>query len=671
MDHAEALRNLTDDYDAGYEQRELAAKDMAFSVLPGGHWEGFLPNYAENAPRLQYDLINDYLNRFMGEYVSSRIMPEFRSETGSDQDAEILTGLHRKDFRRNMGQVAFDTAVWEAERAGMGAFKLSTEYAEESRADSDEQIITYRPIHSAYNTVIFDHAAQRADKADAGRCVILHQYTKDSWRKQYEDRPLPTGVDPDGHHFNWAGGRDHVYAAERYDLEIERVMAEVWVNIRTQEHRTYFPSELKDMDPRDMKAVGWEKIRERKVVQRRVHRSIMDVNGYIEEPKLIAGNHIPVVPVYCFRGYVDGQEFYQGLVRDKKDAQRSFNLQMSKLAEQAATTSRLVPILSPEQVDRHRNAWASGPNDKPYLLLDDVVDHATGQKVPRPIQYLEPPAVDQATAALIELNQQHLRERTGGAPQTTEDPDRSGKAILALQDQIDLNTHVFMDNIRMSVMRAGTIYAGIASEVYADNRHVTIINSEDKERRVQLMEMQPDQQGRMKPINNINSGRFEVIASAGPAYQSKREATVENLQSILPGLEAMPEFQTAVVSVMLANMEGTGFDPVHKVARQKLIEMGIQAPETDEEKQYAASLQEQQGQPGEQEKLMTAMAAQAEGEAQSAAASAIEKQTKAALNMANVEKIRAETSQIDPNARAERIKKFQDAQVNQLKVIGG
>lgn len=670
MDHEEVLRNLNDDYEAGYEQRELAAKDMAFSVTPGGHWDGFLPNYPEAAPRLQYDLLNDYMNRFMGEYAQNRVMPEFRSETGNDDDAEILTGLHRKDFRRNMGQVAFDTAVWEAMRAGMGAFKLSTEYADESRADSDEQVITYRPIHSAHNTVIFDHAAQRADKADGKRAVILHQYTPDGWKKQYPDRELPSGVDPDGHYFTWTGSRNHVYAAERFELEIDRVMAEVWVNVRTQEHRTYFPSEMKDMDPRDMKALGWEKLRERKVVQRKVTRALFDVHGFIDEPQLIAGGHIPVIPVYCFRGYVNGEEFYQGLVRDKKDAQRSLNLQMSKLAEQAATTSRRVPILSPEQVHGLEGSWAKGPNEKPYMLLHDVVDPNTGQKIKQPIQYLEPPAVDQATAALIDVNQQYIRDRTGGAPQTTEDPDRSGKAILALQTQIDMNTHYFMDNIRMSAMRAGTVYASIASEVYADNRHVTIINDEDNERRVQLMEMQPDKQGRMKPINNINSGRFEVIASVGPAYQSRREATVENLKDILPGLPPESVFYAPTIAVMLNNMDGTGFEPIHKLARQEMIKLGIQEPETEDDMEFVQMLQQQQ-EGGEQDKLMTAMAAQAEGEAQSAAASAIEKQTKAALNMANVEKIRAETAQIDPNARAERIKKFQDAQVNQLKVIGG
>ncbi len=48
-------------------------------------------------------------------------------------------------------------------------------------------------------------------------------------------------------------------------------------------------------------------------------KSIFNGNEYMQEPKRIAGKWIPIVPVYAYRTYVDGNECYWGLVRKLMD----------------------------------------------------------------------------------------------------------------------------------------------------------------------------------------------------------------------------------------------------------------------------------------------------------------------------------------------------------------
>jgi hypothetical protein len=76
----------------------------------------------------------------------------------------------------------------------------------------------------------------------------------------------------------------------------------------------------------------------------------MDGRQVLEDCGRIAGKHIPIVPFYGRRWYVDGIERFMGHVRLAKDPQRIKNMQLSKLAEISAQSSTEKPIFTPEQI---------------------------------------------------------------------------------------------------------------------------------------------------------------------------------------------------------------------------------------------------------------------------------------------------------------------------------
>ncbi len=680
-DHTDALRNFNDDYLVGYEQRELASEDMEFMTAPGGHWAGWLRNYSNARPKLQYDHLNDFLNRFMGNWELNPIGIDYRVEDGADEElAELLTGIYRRDYRRNNGKLAVSNGVQEASIAGVGGFEISTEFADEEKADAEEQIIRFDPIHSAHNRMVFDAAAQRADKGDAQRVTILTEFTKESYERAYPDRELPSGIYPDNgnrHNFRWAY-KDLFYVGRQFTSHVDRVMAEVWINPKTQQHDVFFPDELKadGMTPRDLTKSGWVKVRERKVVRRKVERSVIDGSGFIEEPRVIAGKYLPVIPIYCNRSYVDGIESYRGLIRDKKDPQRVLNLQMSRLTETAAGANRRIPIMDQEEVDGFETLWAGDLSQKNYIVKN-TLKNKNGDFFKQPTEYLEPPGIDPSTGAIIDVTRDYLRDRTGGAIQDVEDPDLSGKAIRELRTLNDMNTHFFTANIKSSMIRAGMVYREMAGEVYASSRQIKVVGHDDSERTVQLMEPRPDPEtGKIKFANDLSKGRFEVIASAGPSYQTQQQQAADEIKDVLAGLDPADPMRPILSMVLVNMLEVPGLKDFKAYVRRQLLAQGVVNPENKEEEEYLQGLQEQQSQGNpQQDAMIQAATVQMQSEAQENAASAFQKQATGQLNLAKIKEIEAKINELPADARAARIEKLKRASdnevTNRLKLIQG
>ncbi|MBA4435394.1 portal protein, partial [Escherichia coli] len=71
---------------------------------------------------------------------------------------------------------------------------------------------------------------------------------------------------------------------------------------------------------------AFELIGERTVKKRRVYCGLLSGAEWLEEPKRIPGEHIPLIPVYGRRSFVDNQERIEGHAAKAMDAQRLENL---------------------------------------------------------------------------------------------------------------------------------------------------------------------------------------------------------------------------------------------------------------------------------------------------------------------------------------------------------
>lgn len=649
----------------GDEHRDAANEDMRFINVPGGMWENFLEDdFDENRVKLELDLVSNFLNRFIGEWNQNRVGVEYKpddSKTTSD-DAELLNGIYRFDFRKGSGKLSTDNAVDEAATCGVGAFKLATVFEDESDPENDNMNVEWRPIYNAYSTVYWDQSAQRIDKRDARYCTVLALFTKESFERQYPDVKAVSAYTPTDRTFlNDGKGHANLFIATRYEVVKRKVDVFVYNNLQTGKVEV-FSKEDHELVKDELAADEFRTfVRKRKIIEQSIEKTVFSGDEILENTRRIAGKWIPIIPFYGYRSYVDGIETYRGLVRKLKDAARLFNMQVSQLAENAASGGQEVPIFTTEQMLNPdiQALWAD-KNNQPYLLVDSVKDADGNIIASGPIGYSKPAMLDQSTTTLLGIVPQFVQDVTGGAPQEAFSSDMSGKAIKAIIKRENMNTQVVNDNIANAISWSGTVYQSMSSEVYTNKRMVRIISKDGTESEVQLLEQVMDKEtGMLVEANNLADRKFQAYADVGPQYETIAEQTVEDLKGMLQALGDMPagqQYLPALMAVLMDNITGVGLEPIKELNRRVMLTQGLIKPQTPEEEALVQQAQQPKEDPNA--KLLEAAATQQQAEARSLDASSLQKTADARKKVAETEQIRVETgiSQVEVlNERADAV----------------
>jgi hypothetical protein len=372
-------------------------------------------------------------------------------------------------------------------------------------------------------------------------------------------------------------------------------------------------------------------------------------------PERIAGEHIPIVPLYGNWYFVEGTEVWSGITRLAKDPQRLYNMQMSYLADIAAKGPRRKTIFTPKQVQGLGHMWES-QNNYPYYLLNDT-DSSGNPLAPGPLGYIEPENVPEATAALIQATRQNVEDVTSpGMPQDVLDPAASGKAIMAVQSRIDNQSFVYLDNLATALRRDGEIYASMARAIYDTPREVALTGPDGSESRAMLMEQVQDMAtGQWVTLNDLSKGAFEVYVDIGPTFASQKQQARSELIEIMQNTQD-PELLRILQMQYLLLKDGQSMEILRRYARRNLLQMGIIDPETPEDMQYMQQLQQQAQQPDQQQMAVAqalqaqaikdqAMAEKAQADTIGALALAEERRAKTAETLANVDAKQLETAE--------------------------
>lgn len=645
------------------DQRDKANEDMRFINVTGGMWEGFLDDQFQDRTKPEFDLTSPYLRRIMAQWNLNRLGVDFKPDDAktSDDDAELINGMYRADFMDGKGKISTDNAVMEMLTCGMGHFQIATKFLDDGDPTNDFQRPIWFPIYNSFNTVFWDSAAKDIDKSDARRCTVLEQFTPDSFEAEWPGKEPVSAYTPDTREFfNFESDRvDIIYIATRYSIIKKKEFVYIYSNMVTNEIEM-FNEKDHELIAKELKADKHRKfIRKRKIKTQHVEKSVFSGAEFLEKPRRIFGKFIPIIPMYGFRAYVDGVEWYHGVVRKLKDANRAFNMQMGQIMENAATEGQEIPIFDPDQMpDSIKDLWAD-KNNKAYLLakaLRDKDGNIVG--APGPQAYLKAPLLSGSVEKLLAIIPEYFQNITGNAPQDIMDPKASGKAIRALQKREDLNTQVLHDNIATSVAWSGKVYQSISSEVYDRQRMVRTLGIDGTEGKKELLRMVLDEKtGRFIESNDLRGKKFRVYPDIGPQFETMREESVEELKGIIELVATIPGGQDlipAMLAIMIENMTGAGLAPLKKLNRQQMLAQGLVKPENDEEKQFLADLQEPQEDP--QADLTEAVTKQALGEAERAQAEGRNLDAKSLDNVASASKKEAETRKIISETENAKIK---------------
>lgn len=616
------LKQLHDKaYSAGQVTRERASDDLVFYFVT--QWDDNLLAESQLAYRGEFNMLKKAGRHILSDLAENPVQIDF-SPVDEDRDdaAEVADGLYRSDDALNTSIESYENGKQESVVCGVGAWKLYTKY-KTMRSGDKQQIIKRKPIFEACNTVFWDPNARLLDKADADYVSVLSAYSEDGYKKlvkeltgeELDTIPMDSFKNPEqSYTFPWIGGEGKkIYVVEFYyrKLKKEKILFMSDPFGQIMELRE---AELTDvMD--EMIDAGFE-IQDEKEVDRYVVTKYIASGSRILSSDRVAGEHIPIVPIYGEHAFVEGEEHYEGVTRLSKDPQRLRNFIMSYIADIVSRSPRQKPIFFPEQIAGFQDMYqdSGAENNYPYLFQNRK--SPTGEDLPvgpagimpdQPIPSALPPMLQYATDAIRDV-------ADPGVPQDISDPDVSGKAVLALQARLDMQSAVYQLHFKHSKRRDAEIWASMASEIYDTPRKVTMTLPDGTRKQAEIMQAVIDQEsGDVVFMNDLRSTEFEVISRIGPDYKTQRQQTVEMMMQLIPMYDPADPMRKALQLKAMQHMDGVDIDDLRKYARKQLVLSGIQEPETEEEQQMLLQAQQAGQQPSAE--MVLAMAEDKKGQA--------------------------------------------------------
>lgn len=636
-------------FDFTREPRDRAADDWIFAHF--NQWDEDLEDYSDNEYRGQFDIISRQIRQIKSEMLANPISVKYRAvggEESSKEAAETLQGMYRASMRTNMAKEALDIAIDSQVSVGFGAWRICTEYEDHGENDVTTQRIVRKPIHEANNTVYFDPAATRRDKSDAKWGGILTRYTKDSHKELCEEygcehhtgasaaSPANSGV------FAFSGG-DYVWVAEHYEVKTKKkkvlVMSNGYETITVPRNKGDEVAALADM--------GYDVTARKEVKIREVNKYIVDGDGVIDGPVRVAGEHIPIIPVFGEWRYIEGQEYWEGMVRRAKDPQRLHNMGMSFVADQMGRSPRRKPVFTDEQIRDYEYMYTA---DAEYAYYKMNARDEQGQPIDRTIQYMEGPQITGAEATFLQLTEKAVQDVTVTpvvGENALSDGVTEGQLRLA-NSQNQMQTFVYQHNLATAMRRDGEIYQSIAAEIYVDEMEVPSMGEDDVTELVTINEPGYDSTGRPYVKNEIADISFEVYTDIGPAFQDQKDAAKATLLETAQALGAQDPLGRLAYLQYMTMLDVPGGQDFEEYLKAEALKAGIRKPKTEEEQMFLAQLQQAAAQqpPSADQMIGQAEMMKAQADVMTAQTKLNSAQFDAAKSVADAEYKQAQTAEI-------------------------
>lgn len=676
--HERVMLRFDRAYSPQQDVREKCVEATRFARVPGGQWEGAtaagtkLDDQFEKYPKFEINKVATELNRIISEYRNNRITVKFRpgDREASEELANKLNGLFRADYEETDGGEACDNAFDDAATGGFGCFRLTSMLVNEYDPMDERQRIAIEPVYDPSRSVWFDPDAKKYDKSDALWAFCMYSLSPEKYEAEYGKIP-PSSLDTTtitSWEYDWFAP-EVVYIAKYYEVRKESVDVISYQQPITGEIATYDSDQIEDIED-ELADAGFIEVARRSVKRRRVYVSVVDGENFLENPRRIPGEHIPLIPVYGKRWFIDDIERVEGHIAKAMDPQRLYNLQVSMLADTAAQDPGSIPTMDPEQVKGYETHWANRNKKRPaYLPIRPPRDKQGNPIGPAaPASYTPQAQLSPAIATMLQLTSADIQEVTGGSQAMQQMPSNiSQETVSNLMNRSDMASFIYLDNMAKSLKRAGEVWLSMAREVYGSDREVRVVN-EDGTDDIALMNAQivDRQTGNVVALNDLSTGRYDVTVDVGPSYTARRDATVSALTQVLQAMLPQDPMRPVIQGIILDNLDGEGMDDFKEFNRKQLLTTGAVKPRNQKEQQIVQQAQmAAQNQPDPNMVLAQAQMVAAQAEAQKAQNETAQVQIKAFSAQQDAQLSQAQVVKTLVDAKATDAKSVQDA----LKVL--
>ncbi len=489
-----------------------------------------------NQPCLVLDQTNKFLRSVTNEQRMNR--PQIKISPGDDQDVDTAQQIEDK-IRHiqvdSQADVAYDTAVDSQTRKGWGYMRILTVYSDENSFEQDIKIVPERNAYCIYLDPDCSDPAYPYPKWGSRVSDMLHE----DYKAKYPDSSMASMEMEEI-------GND---APEWIDKNGGKVrVAEYWVV--KEETKTIY--QLPDGTVTDTLPEGIKPLKDRDTINYSVCMYKINAIEKLSEEEW-AGKYIPIIPVYGDDHDVNGKRILDGMVRPMMDEQRQFNYWSSASTEAIALAPKAPFILAEGQQQGYEAMWQQANSKNfPYLIYKPVT--INGNLAPAPQRNTAEPPVQAMMTAVAQAGQ-NLKGTTGiyddnlGARSNAV----SGKAIMAHQKEGDVATYHYTDNFSRAQYFCGVQLLDLMPKIYDTARTTGAVSEDGKHRKIKIN--QPYMEGKEPKFHDFTKGKYDVVVTTGPSYQTKRMESAEGMAQMV---QSFPEIMKVAGDLVVRQQDWPG-----------------------------------------------------------------------------------------------------------------
>ena len=551
-------------FSSTYEKQRADQRFAAASPDDPWQWDDVVRQKRELQlrPTITINKLPQHIRQVTNDVRQNRPAVKYRpvSDEATVECAEILNGIVRNIEYISDADIAYDTACDNQVTHGLGYIRVYTDYCDDETFDQDILIGRVTDVFRVHD----DPDALDPAGADRKWLMFEEQLSEDEFKKLYPDAdPIDWAfATTAGDWFN--AGEKKIRIVEYFKYEDKEKTLNLWSTGETSLEGEPVPFGVFDPKP----------VRTRKVTVKTVKWYKLNGQQILEE-RDFPGKLIPWARVVGNDFLIDGKRIFSGLVRNAKDSQRMYNVAQSAIVERVMQAPK-APFIAPvEAIEGYETAWKTANTENhAYLPYNHVDDEGNPLPVP---QRISPATIETGLTQIAQSSSDDIKAETGqyDASLGARSNETSGRAIMARQRESDTATFHYVDNLARAIRHIGRIILGMIPVVYDTRRVMRIIGEDDEQNHALLdpnhTESQTEikeEQSAVKQIFNPNLGRYDVQASSGPSYATKR---VEALDAMTQMTQANPQLWQVIGDLMVKNMDWPGAEEMSKRLKATLL----------------------------------------------------------------------------------------------------
>lgn len=510
---------------AAEDEKELRAKfidDLRFASPDGDdQWDPLMKQQREQSgrPAMAFPRGHIFVQQVSNQARQQKPQIKYAPALDSDKDtADVIEGIARKIQYDSQAQVAYETAVEYSAGASFGYYRILTDYVD---YDSDDLEIKILPVvdpltvYGILNPAIFGRKPKY--------WFVIEDIPKDEYKAQYGESQMAS--------LSW---------------EDAEKRAEGWVGSETVRIAEYW-------------TVEEEKVRGQRRPKCKI--KFCKINGLEVLPDSETdwpGTICNIIPVLGKQMIKEGKPKLFSVVRPQKAAQQLINYSKSRIAETLSTAPISPFMVANGQIPSGKEGeWATlNTVNRPYLVYDPIA--ANGQPVgPPQRQTFEPPIQSLSSFVMQEIDDMKATTGIFDASIGAQSNETSGQAIFRRQQQADMSTMHFMDNLERSFKQGGDVIAELIPKIYDAEREITILGADETQKVITINKPYTDPASGKQKHYKVADFKGKYVVTMGKAYSSKRAESFDTMAQII---QTAPNMFPMIGDIMLRNSDMAGAD---------------------------------------------------------------------------------------------------------------